>query len=247
MKKISNLFLACILMFLISGKFSYSQTKISKSEFQKILDSDQFLIANSKFVEGRGIWKFEGWEGDNYSIFDVTVNKDDVIKEDYSPKFYSPKFSILSVPIKLRPDLSYSNKELAKNVDRPMEGGIDIKNIYLGVNFLNLTRDRYFSFGTSSTHRFSIGGLLGFTAIPLTKDNINMENENDFKDVTQVFFSSGVNVNYSYNNVNFSFVPFGWDFGLDNVGRSYVYHGKRWWGLGIGINLSRMGMPFGMN
>lgn len=247
MEKLIKMFFVWLLLFLICGNSAFSQTKINKSRFQNLLDSDQFLIATSKFVEGKGIWRFEGWEGDKYAIFDVTVDKYDMIHEDYGPKFYLPKFSILSVPIKIRPSISYSNKELTSKVERPLEGAIDIKNIYLGVNFLNLTRDRYFSFGTTSTHRFSIGGLFGFTAIALTKDNINMENESEFKDVTQVFFSSGVNINYSYNNVNFSLVPIGWDFGLDSVGRSYVYHGKRWWGLGIGISLSRMGLPFGFN
>lgn len=51
----------------------------------------------------------------------------------------------------------------------------------------------------------------------------------------QMFISTGLTINYSYNNIKVSFIPIGFDFGTTSLGKKWVYNKRRWWGFGIGL------------
>ena len=230
--------------------------EINYDNFQQMVKSREFRFSETKFNADSGIWRIGGWKSitvsecnceSEYVSYNVKVNEYDVIHESYGGFSWIPKVSVLSIPIKFRPAIKYTSKGSQEEIERPQEGGIDIKNVNVGLNFFNKRIDRYFSYGTSTSHKISGGILFGLTGIGLTKDNVNIDPNNDFKDVTQLFVSTGLNLSYSYNTINFSIIPIAWDFGLSEPGRSYVYHKKIWFGFGIGIGLSRLGMPYGLN
>ncbi|MGM0943970.1 MAG: hypothetical protein ACQEW9_02240 [Bacteroidota bacterium] len=230
--------------------------EIKYADFQNSVNNGEFRIAEAKFNADSGLWKIGGWKnkvvndctcGSEYILYNVKVKEKDVIFEPYGGFSWIPKVSILSVPVKIRPSLKYTPKGSQEEVKRPHEGGIDLKNVNVGLNFYNKTIDRYFSYGTSTSHKWSGGILLGLSAIGLTEDNVNIKANSDFNEVTQLFVSTGLNVSYSYNTINFSLVPVAWDWAVSQTGRNYVYHKKVWFGFGVGIGLSRMGMPYGIN
>lgn len=257
--------LTIIMILMLGGIVSYAQTQdsihgksytILYADFQNSVNNREFRIAEAKFNADSGLWKIGGWKnkvvndctcGSEYILYNVKVKEKDVIFEPYGGFSWIPKVSILSVPVKIRPSLKYTPKGSQEEVKRPHEGGIDLKNVNVGLNFYNKTIDRYFSYGTTTSHKWSGGILLGLSAIGLREDNVNIKANSDFNEVTQLFVSTGLNVSYSYNTINFSLVPVAWDWAVSQTGRNYVYHGKLWFGFGVGIGLSRMGMPYGIN
>ena len=57
----------------------------------------------------------------------------------------------------------------------------------------------------------------------------------------ELFLSSGLTINFSFNDIAFSIIPSGYDFGTTSVGKSWNYNGRHWWGFGIGISPKFLG------
>lgn len=169
--------------------------------------------------------KVKGWI--NEKTFSEHCKKIDNAYYVYTNKTnyrsFLPKVSLITVPIKVRP----KNKLSQSNVD----AGLD--NLGVNLDFIYHQRDKYFATGGNSTHRFSAGVLLAPLVQELTKDNTKNQSGNS----KQLFLSTGITLNYSYNKILFTVVPMGFDFGFNNAGKDWTNNGKYWWGFGIGADL----------
>ncbi|QQQ30228.1 hypothetical protein [Chryseobacterium indoltheticum] len=136
---------------------------------------------------------------------------------------YYPKFSLLTLPFKIRPKTNdYSSSAYS---------GLD--NIGLNIDFSSLQWDKYFSTGRSSSSRVSAGILLAPAVEEMTIENT----KNNSANKKQLFISTGITLNYSYNKLTFTIVPVGFDFATNTAGKEWVYNKRYWWGFGIGLDL----------
>lgn len=142
---------------------------------------------------------------------------------------YKPTLSIMTIPFKVRP----STANLPQNVTT------GLSNAGLNIGFFNKRLDRYFVNNKNSTHNFSLGFLLAPSAEKLTPDNTN---NIITKESTQLFISTGLSLTYSYGDISISLIPAGIDFATTSDGKNYAYNGKYWWGFGIGIKTSLIGL-----
>lgn len=132
--------------------------------------------------------------------------------------------SITTVPFKIRPELDEFETNATSGVSN------------LGLNF-DLGRwktERYFAGGKKSTHKF-YGGIWVAPSVEeldsiQTRGFLNSE-----KKSKQLFISTALTLNYTYNNLTFTFVPIGLDFATSSIGKEWIYDGRRWWGFGIGL------------
>ncbi|WP_143961205.1 hypothetical protein [Litoribacter populi] len=233
---------------LVLGIFiSKSYAQESKPDTLTFLEfkSKKIKVVSSKFDESTGLWKFVGFKNEEPVIHNVRFSRFNVYNDQYFLKFRYPKVSVLTVPLKVRPSLSYQ-PFLSEEPDvMPSNAQFGLTNAYLGLGVINWGMNRYFSSGKVSSHYLSFGGLMGFSVEKLTGNNVNADFP--YSELDQLFVSTGLQLTYSYNDISFIFVPAAWDFAVNRPGTNYIYNGTRWWGLGIGLSLKRMGMPYGRN
>jgi len=139
--------------------------------------------------------------------------------------FYKPSISLITVPFKIRPKQS--------NLNTVASSGLT--NVGLNIDFLGRKWDRYFISGTKSQQKLAVGAWVAPAVEELDSISTNSYLKKDVKS-KQLFISTGLTIMYSYNNINFVFVPIGFDFATSNVGKEWVYNKKRWLGFGIGID-----------
>lgn len=148
----------------------------------------------------------------------------------FNPSHWQPvPFSITTIPFKIRPEIT-SNNNVFKNT-----ASSGISNLGFNLDLAKYQMDRYFATGKKSSHKFSVG----FWAAPSVEE-VDSVSTNGYlaKDVKskQLFFSTGVTIAYSYNDISFVFVPAGLDIGTTTIGKNWVYNRQRWWGFGIAIS-----------
>jgi hypothetical protein len=164
----------------------------------------------------------KGFKNDN--IFG-TYEKKMAFGDLYSNRtiIYYPKFSLLTLPIKIRPKTNdYSSSAYS---------GLD--NIGVNIEFVSIQWDKYFSTGRTSSHRISTGILFAPAVEEITADNTKNKVANN----KQLFITTGIGFNYSYNKLTFTMVPMGFDFATSTAGKEWIYNGRYWWGFGIGVDL----------
>lgn len=176
-----------------------------------------------------GIWTFSGYTtagGTTLQTSNVELGYNHVYNDwGWSPRF---SFAIVTVPFKVR-----------KAIDTfPQTVQASLANVGLGVNVWNRQFTRYLSNGGKSVHRLGAGLILApsFEDITpaTTKNYVN-------KNSKQLFISTAINFNYTYNDISFFLIPIGIDFGTTNDGKHYIYHKRRWWGIGIGLSTKLLG------
>lgn len=137
--------------------------------------------------------------------------------------------SLTTIPIKVRPAMNSNGLDISSNATA------SITNIGFNLDLGKYQMDRYFATGNKSTHKFSVGFWAGPSVEELDETNTNI-NFTEVVKSKQLFISTGITINYSYNDISFVFVPAGWDLGTSTIGKNWIYNGKRWWGFGIGIS-----------
>ena len=160
--------------------------------------------------------------------------------------FRTVPFSIAYVPLRIRPRETVTDSEgtlrtyTRRGVSRTTDLGLKIDLAQYG-------KERYFANGKRSSHRVALGiwGAPGVHEIDSTQ--IIGESDIGSKPSNQLILSLGLTVTYKYNNVQFMIVPFGYDIGLSEVARDWVYHGRErnWYGIGIAIDPAILGPIFG--
>ncbi|MEO2063257.1 MAG: hypothetical protein ABGW97_09765 [Christiangramia sp.] len=202
----------------VEGLNSYMQNKLSKVE--NIESSNDTLSiygynSNDKSTMKLRIIKLE--RGEVYAI------------NSWSHLFqlghWRPMpISLTTIPFKIRPKV--------KNLETSANSGI--KNLGLNFDIFHFEMDRYFWNGKKSNHKIFAGIWLAPSVEELnatTTENFLNEDEKS----KQLFFNAALTLNYSYNDITFTFVPAGFDFATSSVGEEWIYGGKRWWGFGIGL------------
>lgn len=143
------------------------------------------------------------------------------------PKWFRPAISLTTVPVKVRPSLD----------GKATAATSGLSNLGLNTNFFGYKSDRYFADGTKSTHKFGLGLWAAPSVEELGVANVDDPTWGADRTSKQLFVSAGISLTYSYNAINFIFIPAGFDFATSTVGRKYSYDGKRWWGFGIGVDV----------
>lgn len=137
------------------------------------------------------------------------------------------EYSLNSVPIKFR----YGKRDTI-----PSQILSEDISIGLNVNMWYWKRDRYKSGGQSVTSRLGIGLTVNPTVVTLNEANTDKFLKKEEK-LSHLFFSTGLSLSYSYNGINFIFVPLGVDLPVPySIGRKWIYAGEPWVGIGIGVD-----------
>ncbi|ELR73681.1 hypothetical protein C900_02085 [Fulvivirga imtechensis AK7] len=132
--------------------------------------------------------------------------------------------SITTVPFKVRPELD----EFRTNATS------GITNVGLNLDLGRWKTERYFASGKKSTHKFYGGIWLA----PSVEELDSLQTRGFLAKGTaskQLFISTALTLNYTYNNFTFTFVPVGFDIATSSVGKEWIYNRERWWGFGIGL------------
>ena len=210
---------------------------------QQYLDSSNRLDYVIKVESSNNILTINGYReitanGQTTDVFfkrNVAIGSNEVLAVNewsfpWNPRHWKPiPFSLTTIPFKVRPQITANGNDFKSSATS------GITSIGFNLDLAKYQMDRYFPTGKKSTHKFS----LGFWAAPSVEElnsiytNGFLENDETLK---QLFFSTGITLSYSYNDISFVFVPVGWDFGTSTVGKKWVYDGQRWWGFGIGIS-----------
>lgn len=218
MKKF-NYFLICLSLF---STALVAQNPISMDDF---IDKNIHIVTAKSELDTLKISGYD--ENDQMKHFKVLMKKNEVLGVwTYS---WKPTLSILTVPFKVRP----AKDTLKQNVTT------GLKNAGLNFGIFNVKLDRYFIDEKKSTHKFSAGILIAPSAEELKPSNT--ENTSTYE-TKQLFISTAVSLNYTYNDITFSILPLGWDFATTSEGKEYIYNKKRWWGFGIGLSSKLLGI-----
>lgn len=249
---------------LLDGANLLSTIKISIQNDDKLLSLDEYLEENvipsnrinrldnvTKVESNNNIMSVFGYkeisaaDGTKKDIFlkrSVELKKGEVftvIDKSWVGNSFHWKplpISIMTVPFKVRPSITSKGKEFANSATS------GITNIGFNLDLGKQQRERYFSSGKKSTHKLS----LGFWAAPAVEelDSVYTNGANGLlgkakgkmEKSKQLFISTGLTISYSYNDISFVFVPFGFDFATSRIGKTWIYNKQRWWGFGIAIS-----------
>lgn len=151
-----------------------------------------------------------------------------VVKEKSTLRFgWNPvkHLSLLTIPIKTRPTVIGSRRNSSAG----------LTNIGLNADLVRWSRDHYLWTGRKSNHRIGFGVLVA-PAVEEFDGSVTGGAIPGTSKSKQLFVSTALTLTYTYNNLSFALVPRGWDFGTSAIGKDWVYHKKRWWGFGIGID-----------
>ncbi len=137
-------------------------------------------------------------------------------------RFASPPVSIVTVPIKIRPDIH--------GLGQVTDGSISSVGIYVPLVFA--TRAKIYYDGKISKEKFSFGGIVAPMIQTFNAANLNNPSAKEAKEVA---LSLGTALSYSYNDITFMLIPAGADYGLTSTSKSWIYQGRYWWGFGIAL------------
>lgn len=146
------------------------------------------------------------------------------------PKF-KPSFSLLTVPYKVRAEIK------DQNLKNSATGGL--ANLGINMDLLGKKTDKYFSSGNKSTQKLSLGVWLAPSVEELdslTTRGMLGKAKGKVEKSKQLFVSAGLTLNYTYNNIQLTLVPIGFDIPTSGLGNRWSYRYKPWWGFGIGVD-----------
>ncbi|WP_421807245.1 hypothetical protein [Flagellimonas sp.] len=139
--------------------------------------------------------------------------------------------SISTIPYKIRP----GNDDLKRITTS------GLKNLALNFDMIRGRRQVYYQSGKKLLMRASIGVLIS-PSVEEFPDNQRIDFPIDSDEVQkELFISTGLSINLSFNDIAFSFIPIGHDHATSTIGKSWRYQGRRWWGFGIGLSPKFLG------
>jgi hypothetical protein len=137
--------------------------------------------------------------------------------------------SLTTIPFKVRRSINAEDSLFRTTASS------GLTNLGFNINYISRQTNRYFANGTKSTHSWA----LGFWAAPSVEELDSVYTRGYLKKdikTKQLFISAGFTIGYSYNDVTFLFVPWGWDLATTPLGKKWIYRGQSWWGFGIGLS-----------
>ena len=218
-------------------KCGVSQTYVDKNSFLKAKSirvlATKTIDASKDSKKPALEIKFIDYADNTTKIYEAELAKNEYlsIKNDrYFPASLGA-ISIMTVPFKVR----------GKNAAGYKTAKADIKNIGLYFPVALWDRKRYWIDNSTSSHKLSVGLLIAPMAEDLSDKNTNNYFQNSNTSYTAFMLSTGISVTYTYKNLTFALIPVGFDYGLDDAGREWDYHGKYWFGFGIGVDTKLFG------
>jgi hypothetical protein len=145
-----------------------------------------------------------------------------------------PVYQALSIPFKLRPKLNDTIKSVASaSFNVGITAGLKFThNVYKKVYFEDKGKQTFLNNYTKKLS-FSPGWFLGPTVIDLKAANTNNIIK---KDRSVAGLTTGAFIVVGYNEFNLGLAA-GWDLGLNEAGKSWIYHKKPWVGFVLAIDL----------
>lgn len=138
-------------------------------------------------------------------------------------KWLRPSISVMTVPFKVRRAVG----------EFPLFSSSGLTNLGLNVAMPEIKLDRYFSRGTKSSQSLSAGLWFAPSVEELTATNTLTPVTAPTK---ELYFSAAVSIVYTYNNIQLTFIPVGWDTATTTAGKNWAYNGRCWLGFGIGFD-----------
>lgn len=166
-----------------------------------------------------GMLIVSGYRDCNFQQKHLIMNCNDVLKIHTLDRW--PKMSIITIPFKYR----FPQDTLPATVSA------GISNVGVTIGFFNNTWDQYFMDGRKISQKLNIGFLIAPSIEEISPENTKKMATTKSK---QLFISTGISLNYSYNDIAISLIPIGYDIPTSLEGRKYVYT-KPWFGFGIGV------------
>lgn len=216
---------------------SQAQITVNKSTFDSL---KHIKVISTKTIESSTLNKkavlrieFIDFKDELIKYYDADLNWNGFItvKNYRAPLDGFGSVSVVSVPFKIR----------SKNKEGFITANSEFNNI--GLYFpLSIWERRHYSIdNTNSFHKFSFGLLLAPMSQKLNDNNTFNFFQNSSKSYSAFIMSTALSFSYTYNNITFSFIPLGADFGTDNAGKNWDNHGNFWTGFGIGIDTKMFG------
>lgn len=170
--------------------------------------------------------------GDNTTLHQrkVKLERGQVLAVSNWSSFWNPwhwnpmPITITTVPFKMRPEINEFSTKASSG----------LTNVGLNFDLLKWKIDRYFPDANKSTHKFYAGIWIAPSVEELDSVQTRGFLSKDIKS-KQLFVSTALTLNYSYNNLTFTFVPIGFDLATSSIGKEWIYDNRRWWGFGVGI------------
>lgn len=149
-------------------------------------------------------------------------------------RYWREAFSLVTVPVKIRPSHG--------NIGRLTTSGISNLGVYW--SWADRKWNRFYVSGKKFSAKLSFGGYLA----PSVENVKGNQRRSTFEiipdDSNELFVSTGLAVSLAINDINFIFIPMGFDFATSSVGKDWAFNRKRWWGFGIGIETKALGAIF---
>lgn len=216
---------------------SQAQITVNKATFDSL---EHIKVISTKTIESNSINKkavlrieFIDFKDELIKYYDADLNWNGfvTIKNYRAPLDGFGSISVMTVPFKIRP----------KNKSNFVTAQFDFNNFGFYFPLSIWERTHYSVDNTSSFHKFSFGFLLAPMVQKLNDDNTSNYFQNPTTSYSALIMSTSIAFSYTHNNVTFSFIPLGADFGTDNAGKKWDNHGNFWTGFGIGIDTKLFG------
>ncbi|MDF0705721.1 hypothetical protein [Flagellimonas okinawensis] len=173
-------------------------------------------------------------ENDLYEvILELRRDRNFVLKEKigFSFKNFLKSASLLTIPYKIRP----GNDDLKRITTS------GLKNLAVNFDLIRGRREIYYQSGKKLLMRASIGVIISPTVEEFSDSQRNGFPSDATGEQNELFLSTGLSFNLSFNDIAFSFIPIGHDHATSTIGKSWKYNGRRWWGFGIGLSPKFLG------
>lgn len=160
--------------------------------------------------------------------------------------WYKIPISLVTIPFKVRPSAqkTITKAGISKDSTFSSSSSSGLSNVGINVDLFRKTYDRYFSSGKKATHKLSLGAFVAPGVEELISSSIIDDSLIGDRKSRQAFVSSGLTISYSYNGLTLIAVPAAADWATSTLGKKWIYHGKYWWGFGIGVNPILFGQIF---
>lgn len=226
-----------LIAFIFLGQISFCQTFIDRNTFENLTDikvlSTEIIDSSKKNNRAALRFKFIDYSDNKIKYYEAELKRNEFVSIKNDKYFFHSlgSISIMTVPFKVR----------SKNRQGYITARADIKNIGLYLPLALWDRERYWLDNSTSSHKFSVGLLLAPMAQELSDSNTDDHFQNSDISYSAFMLSTSLAITYTYKKITFAIIPIGYDYGLDQAGKSWDNHGNYWAGFGVGVDTKLFG------
>lgn len=164
------------------------------------------------------------------TVFKLSENSLNILKFKKFKSYLRDAFSLISVPIKVRPSFN--------GFDAKATSGL--KNFGLNISLWSYESESFYANGKKSSWGFSGGYMIAPAVEEIKSSELEMDLLDDGESSKQFFISHGLTLTFRYNDIYFSYIPIGFDNGTTTLSKSWVFEDRRWWGIGLGVDIKAL-------